>query len=215
MARPDQAPGQPMPPPQGSFVSSIPGMKTAPVEHVIRAKTRENMAKTPEAFKAYNELSRSMRIVNRASKGPMAGKPFMVKVNGEAWPEGSDNEEPETWLQPGEYMDVPKDVGLHICGNVWDPKLPDKADIILRYGDYQYEGYQFGTAGGRMPNMVRTGLPPLPDLAVSEINGRHKEIGGWKCIVDLYLRGERFGDVSITSDSLAAEPQEHFELVKA
>ncbi len=211
----DRAPGQPMPPPQGGFVSSIPGMKTAPVEHVIRAKTRENMAKTPEAFKQYNELSRSIRIVNRASKGPCAGQPFMAKCNGEAWPEGADNEYPETWLQPGEYMDVPKDVALHMVGNVWDPTLPSKQDIILRYGDYDYKGNKWGEASGRMPAMVRTGFPPLPDLAVSEVNGRHKEVGGWKCIFDLYLKGERFGDVSVSSETLAAEPTEAFELVKA
>ena len=213
MGRPE--PGQPMPAPEGAFVNSIPGMKTAPVEHVIRAKTRENMAKTPEAFKLYNDLARSMRIVNRATKGPEAGKPFCCRVNGEMWPEGADNDYPETWLQPGEYMDVPKDVGLHICGNVWDPKMPDKQDIILRYGDFQYQETPWGTASGRMPKMVRAGLPPLPDLAVSEIDGRHREKGGWKCIVDLYLKGERIGDVSMDSLQLAAEPEEHFELVKA
>jgi|GEM_PF-3728353 len=205
-----------MPPPEGAFVSSIPGMKTAPVEHVIRAKTRENMAKTPEAFKLYNELSRSIRIVNRAAKGPMAGKPFMARCNGEAWPEGSDNDDESTWLQPGEYMDVPKDVALHMVGNVWDPKLPDKQDIILRYGDYQYQETPWGTASGRMPKMIRTGPPPLPDLAVTEVNGRHKTDDlGWKCIVDLYLKGERMGDVSVDSTKLAAEPVEPFELVKA
>ena len=203
-----------MPPPTSAFVSSIPGMKTAPVEHVIRARTRTEMAKTPEAFKAYNELARSMRIVNRAAKGPMAGKPFMAKANGEAWPEGADNDDSDTWLQPGEYMDVPKDVGLHLCGNVWDPKLPDKADIIMRYGGWEYKGFDFGTAPGRMPAMVRVGPPPLPDLAVSEINGRHKEVGGWRCIVDLYLKGERLHvDESMTSEKLAAEPIEAFERV--
>ena len=204
-----------MPPPQGSFVSSIPGMKTAPVEHVIRAKTRENMAKTPEAFKAYNELARSMRIVNRASKGPLAGKAFMAKCNGEAWPDGADNDDEGSWLQPGEYMDVPKDVALYLCGNLWDPKLPDRMDIIHRYGDFQYQGTEWGQGTGRMPPMVRVGFPPLPDLAVSEIDGRHRERGGWKCMVDLYLKGEKVGDVSITEAELAAEPQEHFELVKA
>lgn len=200
--------------PQGAFVSTIPGMKTAPVEHVIRAKTRENMAKTPEAFKLYNELSRSIRIVNRASKGPMAGKPFMAKSNGESWPEGADNDFPETWLQPGEYMDVPKDVALHLVGNVWDPRLPDKQDIILRYGDWDYKGNKWGEGSGRMPAMVRSGLPSLPDLAVTEINGRHKADDiGWKCIFDLYLKGERLGDVTITSAELQAEPVEHFERV--
>ena len=68
-------------------------MRTAPVEHVVRSKTRAEMAKTPEVWKAYNDLARTIRIVNRAAKGPCAGKPFSAAVNGEAWPDGANGDD--------------------------------------------------------------------------------------------------------------------------
>lgn len=197
------------------FGASIPGMRTAPVEHKIRAATRAQMAKTPEVWKSYNELSRNLRIVNRAQKGPMKGHPFAIRVDGVIWPEGADPEgypDPDTWLQPGEYMDVPKDVALHICGNVWDKNLPNKMDIVQKYGDWQYEEQNQGV--GRMAPMVRVGPPDLPDLVVCELDGRSNPKGDWKPIFELYMRGEKLvKDLSVTSEKLAKAPVEPFEVV--
>ncbi len=194
--------------------NAIPGMRTAPVEHVIRAKTRAEQAKNPEAWKAYNDLSRNLRIVNRATRGPMAGKSFCARFDGQIWPEAADNEDETTWLQPGEFMDVPKDVAIHICGNIWDPNLPNKMDIIQRYGDWKYRATPDGSVG-RMAAMVREGPPPIPDLAVIELDGRSKEKGAWKCIYDLYMKGEPLvKDLTVSEADLASAPLEHFERVK-
>lgn len=198
----------------GFGANAIPGMKTAPVEHVIRAKTRAEMAKNPGVWKTYTELSRNLRIVNRASRGPMAGRAFAARFDGQMWPEGADNDDESTWLQPGEYMDVPKDVALHFCGNIWDSSLPNKLDVIQRYGDWRYKEGQGGTGG--MAKMVREGPPELPDLAVIELDGRSKEKGNWKCIYDIYMKGEALvKDLSVDDGALAAAPQETFERVKA
>lgn len=195
------------------FGANIPGMKTAPVEHIVRSKTREAMAKTPEVWKQYNDLSRTIRIVNRAAKGPLAGKAVIFVFGGEIWPDGAAGDFQDSWLQPGEYMDVPKDVALHICGNLWDPALPSKQDIIGRYGDFQYEEHPNGVAG-RMAPMVRTGPPSLPDLAVCEVDGRGREKSGWKMMYELYLKNEPTNkDMTVTSDELAAAPEETFEKV--
>jgi hypothetical protein len=177
------------------FGAQIPGMRTAPVEHVVRSKTRAEMAKNPEVWKQYNDLSRTIRIVNRAAKGPLEGKPFCAAVNGEMWPEGAAGDL-DSWLQPGEYMDVPKDVALHICGNVWDPALPNRADVISRYGDWQYEEQPLGVAGKVAP-MRKVGPPAVPDLVATEVDGRGKEKGDWKAIYDLYLREPVVKDVAV------------------
>lgn len=187
------------------FGVAIPGMRTAPVEHIVRSKTRAEMAKNPEVWKAYNELSRTIRIVNRAAKGPSKDRPFVAAVNGEVWPDGALGDHPDTWLQPGEYMDVPKDVALHICGNLWDPALPNKADIIGRYGDFEYKEQPNGVAG-RMAPMTRSGPPPIPDLGACELDGRSKEKGAYKMMYDLYLKGESMhGELIVTGTDEAFE----------
>lgn len=197
--------------PVGFGANAIPGMKTAPVEHVVRQKTRVEMAKNPEVWKSYNDLSRTIRIINRAAKGPMAGKAFAGKFDGQLWPEGAFEDDEESWLQPGEYMDVPKEVAWHLCGEfLWNPAARDsRMDIVNRYGDWEYEGYPDGISGGR-PKMVRVGLPPLPDLVVGELAGRGDRIKGeWKVLLDIYLKGEKLGEVV-----LQAQPEEPFAVVK-
>ncbi len=194
------------------FGASIPGMKTAPVEHVIKQKTRAEMAKNPEVWQNYNALSRLMRIINRGTVGPMAGRAFAAKFDGQIWPEGADAQDESTWLQPGEYMDVPKEVAWHFCGEfLWNHQAQEsKRDIINRYGDWEYEGYEHGSAVGRNAKMVRIGMPPLPDLIVCELGGRGQIKAEWKVLVDIYLKGERLKGVQITQ----VEADEPYERVK-
>lgn len=195
------------------FGAKIPGMKTAPVEHKVRQKTRAEMQKTPDVWKAYNDLSRTMRIINRAEHGPMKNKAFSVVHNSEIWPDGADREDESTWLQPGEYMDVPKDVALHICGNIWDPRLPDKSDIIHRYGDFEYEPTAWGQGSGRMPKAVPVGPPPIPDIIVCELDGRSQPKSEYKEVYALYTKGLRYNGRNFTETELA-KPVETFERVK-
>lgn len=144
------------------------------------------MAKTPDVWKQYNDLSRSIRLVNRAQKGPMKDKPFCGVHDGILWPDGADPEDDTTWLQPGEYMDVPKEVAFHMCGNIWDPTLPNKADILKRYGDYEYSEPQGGKTNPQGAPMIAVGPAALPDLLVAEASARGKQQSEWKAIFDLY-----------------------------
>lgn len=205
------APGEPG---HVGFGAKIPGMRTSPVEHVMRQKGREEMAKSPDTWKEYNALSRNIIIVNRAEKGPQAGKPFAHSFNSEAWPEGASTYDRSTWLQPGEYMIVPKDVALHICGNLWDQSLPDKMSIIQRYGDWKYDAKEEALVG-RMARMVRIGPPPLPDLLACELDGRGKPKGSWKSLYEAYMANEVLGDVTQSEEDLAKEAIETWERVKA
>lgn len=167
------------------FGSNSFGMKVAPVEHIVKQKTRASMAENPEVWKEYNALSRHIRIVNRGAKGPCKGKAFLGVHDGQLWPDAADPEDPETWLQPGEYMDVPKDVALHLVGNVWDPKLPSRQDIIRRYGDVAYEIAPGGKTDPRNTPMTAIDAAPVPDLIVCEISG-DKPLSEYKAIFELY-----------------------------
>jgi hypothetical protein len=173
----------------GFVTSGIPGMSVKPVAHEVRRKTRDLQAKTPEVWKAFNALARTMRIVNRADRGPLAGKPFCASFNGELYPDEVDGLDESTWLQPGEYMDVPKEVAFHIVGNVWDPNLPDRMNVINRYGGPQYAKPSGGKANPGAAAMQVIGLPRLPDLVVAEVNARGRESSGWIEVFDLYTKG--------------------------
>lgn len=174
--------------PVGGFSSEPPpGMSGQPVAHAfVRTKTAEQLSKDPDLLKEYNQLARIIRIINRGKKGPMAGKPFAARFNSEVWPEGADDHDPASWLQPGEYMDVPKDVALHIVGNVWDPTLPSKMDIIKRYGDVEYEAPPSGKSDPRNASMTAVGPPPLPDLVVCEMGRGDQPASAYIAVFDLY-----------------------------
>jgi hypothetical protein len=172
------------------FTSSVPGMSVKPVaHHVIHSKTRELQAKTPEVWRNYDALARTIRIVNRAMKGPLKDQPFLGSFNGELYPDEVDSLDPATWLQPGEYMDVPKEVAFHLVGNVWDPTLPDRMHVINRHGGPQYQKPLGGKANPGAAAMTVIGLPLLPDLVVGEVNARGKNAGVWIEVFDLYTRG--------------------------
>lgn len=171
---------------EAGFTTDSFGMRTAPVAHVVRAKTRALQAETPEVWKDYNSLARIIRIVNRGMKGPLKGKGFCGKCNSEMWPEGADPQDEETWLQPGEYMDVPKDVALYFVGNLWDPKLPDRIDIIQRYGGPQYERPTNDKVDMRNAPMNAVGPAPLPDLLVCEVGRSDMPASDYRAVFDLY-----------------------------
>lgn len=176
------------------FESSVPGLQTAPVAHAVRKSTRDLETKTPERLVEFNKLSRTIRIVNRAEVGPLKGKPFMGVHSGEQYPDEIDSLDDSTWLQPGEYMDVPKEVALHLCGNLWDPSLPGKVDVTNRYGGLQYVPPAGGSVAGRTAPMIARGMPLLPDLMACEINTRGKVSGEWKSMYELYTKGLNYSD---------------------
>lgn len=129
-------------------------------------------------------LSRNIRIINRAEKGPKAGKPFIGAWDGNTYPDGADADDPSTWLQPGEHMDVPREAALHLCGNLWDGKLPDKRAVIEFYGGYEYA--DAGPVSGRVTTMQIVGPPRMPDLVAMEVNGKGKATGEPRSMWDLY-----------------------------
>jgi hypothetical protein len=185
------------------FTSNIPGMQVKPVAHEVRKKTRELEAKTPDLHTEYNALSRTIRIVNRGEKGPMAGKPYLGVFDGEQYPDEVDSLDQTTWLQPGEYMDVPKEVAFHLVGNVWDPTLPDRMNIINRHGGPQYMKPIGGKTNPGAATMQMVGLPKIPDLVVAEVNARGRESGKWIEVFDLYTRGLQ----AIISEYSGGEPE--------
>jgi hypothetical protein len=194
---------------------TIPGMKTQPVAHEVLTKTRKNLKESGHPVKGFQELARYIRVINRAEHGPLAGKPVMFVYSGETWPEEADGDDATTWLQPGTYMDVPKEVALHICGNVWDPALPDKQNITLRYGGPEYKAPPNDVVSGRVPQMIVQGPPPIPDIIVCEVNSRGKMDVNFKYVYDLYAKGLIGVAVETRPEKLEPEFVEAKQLVRA
>lgn len=156
-----------------------------PAGGVDRAVAAKSQQLPPEVDPGKIEnLSPTIRIVNRAEKGPCAKKGFIGVWNGTAFPYGADPDDADSFLQPGESMDIPREAALHICGNLWDAKLADKQRIISRYGGYEYE--DCGPVSGRVATMKVVGPPPVPDLVAIEVNGKGKPIGEARSMWDLY-----------------------------
>lgn len=173
------------------FTEAIPGMSAAPRARELARKTQRELDAAGKGFadvhKEYHELSRMMRIVNRAMKGPLKGQPFMGCADSLQWPDDVDSDDERTWLQPGEYMDVPKDVAFVMFGNLWDPSRPDRQDIIRKYGNHPFEPPKDEKVAGQAP-MIPTGCPPIPDLVVYEVNARGQRAGEFKFVYDVYCR---------------------------
>lgn len=156
---------------------------TAPVRQVVATET----AKT-KLERIYTGLPPYYRITNRASKGHREGKPFLTSVAGERLPADADPEDPSTWLQPGDSMVVNLDAMLGMCGSIFDPLLPDKEEIIRKYGDWEYEGVPEAGMTGRKPAMRIIGPPlELPDLVIEGLNQRMMPVGEAVSLFDKYV----------------------------
>ena len=145
-------------------------------------------------------LSAMCRITNRAKycredyNAP--SKYFAFAFSGEIYPDGFDPENPdETGLLPGEHMDIPTAVAIHICGDVFDPNLEasEKLLVIRKHGDWEHDDSAAvaGNASGRNPGIRVIGLPPMPDLIVQQVSQRGKTQGEPVSILDFYLGKER------------------------
>lgn len=166
----------------------------APRAHqTVKKAMRENEREGKVEHKTIATLSATIRVALRGEKGPMAGKPFLGVVNGEQFPDEVDSHDRETWLQPGTYMDVPLEAAYHMFGNVWDPTLPDKRDIINRYGGPQYAPPPGDKVAGRGAPMVIAGLPKIPDILLAEVDRRGNVKGEWKSVFELYTKGLLLG----------------------
>jgi hypothetical protein len=173
----------------GGFQEEAPsGVEAASVGQAVRAESGKIV---PE--RVYNGLARNFKITNRAKIGPRAGKPFMTCVGGETYPEGANGDDPSTWLQPGEGMFVDRSTAMYICGNVFDRLLPDKQDIIRRYGDWEFEGIPEQGVVGRIPPLKIIGPPRyMPDLVVEQVDQRGKRMGEPIAMFELYTKGQVF-----------------------
>jgi hypothetical protein len=155
------------------FDSASPSGTFAPRAHnVVKQKTREHIASSGDPHRTYAELAQTIRVGLRAEKGPLKGKPFLGVVDGEQFPDEVDSRDRATWLQPGSYMDIPKQAAYHLFGNVWDPDLPDRRDVINRYGGPQYAPPPGGTVAGRGAPMVIKDFPKIPDVLLVEVDRR-------------------------------------------
>lgn len=196
------------------FTESIPGMAAQPTAFTRASRTQRQIDSGKDGIrdlhKEYNELSRMMRVVNRGVKGPMKGKGFLGCADGQLWPDQVDADDERTWLQPGEYMDVPKDVAFLMFGNLWDPTRPDRADIIRKYGNHPFERPGDDKVSGMAP-MIPTGCPPIHDLVVYEIDSRGQKVGDFRFVYDIYCRDYgKFYERDITDTS---EPANDGEVV--
>lgn len=173
------------------FTEAIPGMSAAPVpaQERVRKAQREldKREENRDVHKEFNELSRTMRVVNRGMKGPMKGRAFLGVANGEQWPENVDADDESTWLQCGEFMDVPKDVAFILFGNLWDPRRPDRTDIIRKYGNHPFTPPPDEKVSGMAP-MTPQGCPPIHDLVIYEIDSRGRKSGDFRFLYDIHCR---------------------------
>ena len=168
---------------------AVPGM--APAGATAIAKTLgQTQAAKGGAERQFERLSSLCKITNRAEKGYV--KHFRTSFDGVIYPDGADEDDNATWLNKGETMTVSLEVALHICGNFLDPKLPDKQDIIARYGGWEYEGIRSeGLSGGPAPVNIIGPPVGLPDLVVIQVDQRGRELGSPFALYDEYTKGFR------------------------
>ena len=185
----------------GAFTDDAAGLQNAPVSSAVRMATRKT---SPE--RVYDGMPRMWKITNRGEKGALAGKPWACAYEEGSYPEGATSDE-RTWLQVGEAMVVSRDVMLHICGNVYDPRLPDKQDIIQRYGDWEYDVQPTadGTVAGRVPIMSVIGPPTaMPDLLIEPMDLRAKAATGKDfkriSLLETYTKGVRYAKPQMEGD---------------
>src|SRR5579875_3666990 len=158
------------------------GIDAAPVGMVVAQES----SKLPQENRIVG-FTRTMKVTNRAEKGPCKGRPFLGSYGGVLYPEGADAEDEATWLQPGESMTIERDAAFHFFGRIFDPLMPDKQDVIRMYGDYQWEGVPDSGLVGRIPKMRKIGPPPLPDLMIVQVDQRGREIGETASLYDRYM----------------------------
>jgi hypothetical protein len=122
-------------------------------------------------------------VTNRAKLGHV--KVWRDTFDGEVFPEGA-TEDKNTWLQPGETMNLPLEAALHFFGNLFDPALPDCDQIISRTGGFELETRAAEPARGAQTRIIG-GPIGLPDFAIQPQDGRGRNIGEPVELYSLYF----------------------------
>lgn len=170
---------------------SAPGVSSADVRREVASAAK---ATNPE--RVYTGITRSVRVVNRAEKGKRKGKPFYGIVDGEVYPPEAVREDKDTWLQPGEHMDIPREAAIQLCGDCFSENnlLIDAPDIIRRYGDFEFKQQNpDGTITGKNIPLIPIGPPKFfPDLVVQQVDSRGRAVGPAIAIYDKYINESIF-----------------------
>jgi hypothetical protein len=145
---------------------------------VIRGQARERV---------FSGAPKFWKITNRAKLGNV--KVWFGGFDGEVYPEGATTDK-RSWLQPGETMVVPIEAGLHFVGNVFDPRAPEAAQVIERYGGFELET-QADAPGRNAPVRPIGGPIGLPDFIIEPMDGRNRLVGEPVSVYELYDKATR------------------------
>ena len=125
-----------------------------------------------------HKMPKTVRVENRAEKGYV--KQWFGVVNGELYPEGARDDDPATWIQPGDTIYLPTEIALTLFGffgSDGQKSMEERERVIKMFGDWQYEGIPF-EGSRRQVSMHKVGPPPnLPDFILSFVDQRMKPLG--------------------------------------
>lgn len=175
---------------ESDFVDDSFGVATGPAVTAVRAQS-----KTGNAERVYTGLPRMWKVTNLAKQGALKNKGWFASFNGAHYPDGVDPEDEATYLQPGESMIVDREVMISIAGDILNPNLPDKNDIIAKYGGWEYDVQptQDGKVAGRIPVMTIIGPPlQMPDLLIEPIDLRGKASAYKRNLIDTYCKNQPY-----------------------
>lgn len=155
----------------------------APIGQIGESQiARADRIRGQAAERIFRGAPKFWRVTNRAQEGHV--KVWMGAFNGEVYPEGATDDK-RTWLKPGESMLIPLEAGLHFFGNVFDPRLPEAADVVERFGGLELETEE-KTPGKNAPVRVIGGPIGLPDMLIEPIDGRMRAVGAPVAVYELY-----------------------------
>lgn len=171
----------------GSFQDeNVPGVVSGDASRAVAGAAKGT---SPERI--YAGITRNVRVTNRAEKGERKGKPFYAVVDSQPYPPEAIREDKETWLQPGESMDIPREAAVAICGDCFSPNnlVIDGPDIIRKYGDFQFKAQNAdGTITGKNIQLIPIGPPKhFPDLIVQQVDSRGRNVGPAISIYEKYI----------------------------
>lgn len=118
-------------------------------------------------------LPKTFECFNRAQFGNI--KVWSGGFDSVTYPEGA-NDDKQTWLQPGEYLNIGIEPLLHFFGNIFHPTFQGATDVIEACGGFLVE------ARGEMHASERNIPPPriiggplfLPDFIITGKDGRNR-----------------------------------------
>ena len=135
------------------------------------------------------QMTKNIRVINRAEKGHLKGKPVFLSYAGQFFPEDIDINDESTWIKPGEDFIADKEVIIGNFGYIFEGKSytnEAKEFLAHRFGGWEYQ--EDANPSARLASQTVVGPPvALPDLLFVQQDSRGKDTGETVSLFDLVI----------------------------